>query len=55
TLVSIHVHNQEMIIEAALTGDEALAFQAIFNDPCTTVALDKARTMFQEIGFPGKY
>lgn len=52
TLVSTHIKNQEMIIEAALTGDEALAFQAVFNDPSTTVPIDQAWDMFQEIGFP---
>ena len=55
TLVSTHVKNQEMIVEAALTGDEDLAFQAIFNDPCTTVAIDKAWAMFQEIGLPENF
>jgi alpha-galactosidase/6-phospho-beta-glucosidase family protein len=55
TLVSTHVKNQEMIVEAALTGDEDLAFQAVFNDPCTTVAIDKAWAMFQEIGLPEKF
>ena len=55
TLVSTHVKNQEMIVEAALTGNEDLAFQAIFNDPCTTVAIDKAWAMFQEIGLPENF
>ena len=55
TLVTTHVKNQEMIVEAALTGDEDLAFQAIFNDPCTTVAIDKAWAMFQEIGLPENF
>ena len=55
TLVITHVKNQEMIVEAALTGDEDLAFQAIFNDPCTTVAIDKAWAMFQEIGLPENF
>ncbi|MCB8981591.1 MAG: alpha-glucosidase/alpha-galactosidase [Ardenticatenaceae bacterium] len=52
TLVSTHVQNQEMIVEAALTGNEELAFQAVFNDPCTTVPIDQAWQMFQEIGLP---
>ena len=52
TLVSTHVQNQEMIIEAALTGNEELAFQAVFNDPCTSVPIDQAWQMFQEIGWP---
>ncbi len=41
-----------MIVEAALTGNQELAFQAIFNDPCTTVPIDRAWQMFQEIGWP---
>jgi alpha-galactosidase len=48
TLVSTHVNDQELIVEAALTGDEDLAFQAIFNDPCTTATIDDAWDMFQE-------
>ena len=55
TLVATHVKNQEMIVEAALTGDEDLAFQAIFNDPCTTAAIDRAWVMFQDIGLPGNF
>lgn len=53
--MATHVQNQEMIVEAALTGNEDLAFQAIFNDPCTTVAIDKAWQLFQEIGRPEKF
>ncbi len=52
TLVATHVQNQEMIIEAALTGDESLAFQAVFNDPSTAMPIDQAWQMFQEIGTP---
>ena len=55
TLVSTHVKNQEMIVEAALTRDEELAFQAIYNDPCTSVAIDKAWAMFQDIGLPENF
>jgi alpha-galactosidase len=55
SLVSTHIDNQEMIVDAALTGDEELAFQAIFNDPCTTAAIDKAWTMFREIGLPDNF
>jgi alpha-galactosidase len=55
TLVATHVQNQEMIVEATLTGNEDLAFQAVFNDPCTTVAVDKAWQMFQEISLPENF
>ncbi len=54
-LVSLHVTNQEMIVEAALSGNEDLAFQAIFNDPCTNIAIDQAWRMFQEIGLPENF
>jgi len=48
-LVSRHVANQEMIIEAALTGDKGLAFQAVFNDPTTNLPIDDAWRMFNEM------
>ncbi|MCD6520683.1 MAG: alpha-glucosidase/alpha-galactosidase [Anaerolineae bacterium] len=48
-LVEPHVRNQEMIVEAALTRDVDLAFQAVFSDPLTTLPIDKAWAMFQEM------
>lgn len=33
SMVNIHVQNQEMIVEAAMTGDRGLALQAMYNDP----------------------
>lgn len=51
-LVSRHVANQEMIIEAALHRDQDLAFQAVFNDPTTRLPIDQAWLMFKEIGLP---
>ena len=51
-LVSQHVDNQEMIIEAALKRDPDLAFQAVFNDPTTRLPIDQAWAMFNEIGLP---
>lgn len=35
SMVNIHVQNQEMIVEAAMTGDRGLALQALYNDPLT--------------------
>src|SRR6185436_19184662 len=32
-LVALHVSSQEMIVEAALTRDKELAFQALFSQP----------------------
>lgn len=51
TMISRHVANQEMIVEAALTEDKDLAFQAVFNDPTTNLPIDQAWRMFEEIGW----
>lgn len=51
TMVANHIANQEMIIEAALTGGKDLAFQAIFNDPTTRIPIDRAWEMFEEMGW----
>jgi alpha-galactosidase len=50
-LISRHAANQEMIVEAALTEDKDLAFQAVFNDPTTNLPIDQAWRMFEEIGW----
>ena len=52
SLMARHVANQEMIVEAALTRDKDLAFQAVFNDPTTNLPIDRAWEMFNEIGLP---
>ncbi|HZQ06962.1 MAG TPA: alpha-glucosidase/alpha-galactosidase, partial [Anaerolineae bacterium] len=52
SLVSTHIANQEMIIQAALTRDPELAFQAVFNDPTTNLPIDRAWAMFQEMFVP---
>jgi alpha-galactosidase/6-phospho-beta-glucosidase family protein len=38
-----------MIVEAALTRDADLAFQAVFGDPLTHLPIDRARAMFSEM------
>lgn len=48
-LVEPHVRNQEMIVEAALTHDADLAFQAVFSDPLTHLPIDRAWAMFREM------
>ncbi len=48
-LVARHVSNQEMIVEAALTCDKDLAFQAILADPSNRLPLDEAWQMFEEM------
>ncbi len=54
-LVSRHIANQEMIIEAALTRNRELAFQAVFNDPTNRAPIDQTWSMFTEIGLPDNW
>lgn len=48
-LVSRHVYNQELIVEAALEADEQKAFAAIANDPLVTIPMDDAWKMTQQM------
>jgi alpha-galactosidase len=48
-LVNQHIANQELIIEAALTGKMDLAFQAFFNDPANHLPLDAAWEFFNRL------
>lgn len=48
-LINQHSTNQEIIIEAALTKDKELAFQAIFNDPASPLPVDSAWEMFNRL------
>jgi alpha-galactosidase len=45
-LVELHCANQELIIEAALTEDYDLAFQAFQNDPTNHLPIDAAWELF---------
>jgi alpha-galactosidase len=47
-IVERHVRNQEMIVSAALSGDRALALQALVNDPLVT-DIDNAKRMLDEM------
>jgi len=49
SLVAHHVSNQEMIVEAALTHDQELAFAAVFNDPANRLPVDESWKMFNEM------
>jgi alpha-galactosidase len=49
SLIARHVSNQEMIVEAALTRDADLAFQAVFNDPTNRLPIDAAWEMFNRM------
>ncbi len=48
TILQRHCDNQEMTVEAALTGDKELAFKALVNDPLV-LDLKTARKMFNEM------
>ena len=48
-LVNQHIANQELIIDAALTGNLALAFQAFFNDPTNHLPIDTAWEFFNRM------
>ncbi len=49
SLIARHVSNQEMIVEAALTHDKNLAFQAVLNDPANRLPPDETWEMFDEM------
>ena len=48
-LINQHSANQELIIEAALTENTDLAFQAFFNDPSIHLPLDDAWELFTKM------
>jgi len=48
-LINQHSANQELIVEAALTKNTDLAFQAFFSDPSNHLPIDTAREFFNRI------
>ncbi len=48
-LINRHIANQELIIEAALTGNKDLAFQAFFTDPTNPLPIDAAWQLFNRM------
>jgi alpha-galactosidase/6-phospho-beta-glucosidase family protein len=48
-MINRHIANQEMIIEAALTKDTDLAFQAFFNDPTNHLPIDASWELFNKM------
>jgi alpha-galactosidase/6-phospho-beta-glucosidase family protein len=48
-LINQHIANQELIIEAALTKNMDLAFQAFFNDPTNHLPLDTSWEFFNRL------
>jgi alpha-galactosidase len=49
SLVNLHCANQELIIEAALANDYALAFQAFQNDPTNHLPIDISWEFFNKM------
>lgn len=49
TIVSRHVNNQEMIVEAAITQNKELAFQAFLNDPLVNLSLEDSKECFDAL------
>jgi galacturan 1,4-alpha-galacturonidase len=54
-LIARHVANQELIVEAALTSNADLAFQAIYSDPTVNLPIDVAWGLFNDIGLPAGF
>jgi alpha-galactosidase len=48
-LINQHSANQELIIEAALSENTDLAFQAFFNDPSSHLPLDDSFELFNKM------
>lgn len=48
-VVSRHISNQELIVDAALTGDRTVARQALVNDPLVTLPPETAVAMLDEL------
>jgi len=48
-IINQHIANQELIIEAALSGKMDLAFQAFFNDPTNSLPIDVAWELFNKL------
>jgi alpha-galactosidase/6-phospho-beta-glucosidase family protein len=47
--INQHIANQELIIEAALTQNMDLAFQAFFNDPASHLPIDASWELFSKM------
>ena len=48
TVLAHHVNQQEMTVQAALTGDRTVALQVLLNDPLSgRLSIDQARHMLQ--------
>jgi alpha-galactosidase/6-phospho-beta-glucosidase family protein len=47
SVVARHVSNQEILVEAALTGDRQLALQVLLNDPMVNLEPDRASELLE--------
>ena len=48
-MINQHIANQEMIVEAALSNDLDLAFQAFYHDPSNDLPLDTCWEFFNKM------
>ena len=48
-LISRHVHNQELVLQAALNKDYQKAFHAFVQDPLVAIPMDEAKKCFDEM------
>jgi alpha-galactosidase/6-phospho-beta-glucosidase family protein len=50
TIIEKHIRNQEMTVQAALTGDRELALQVLFNDPLSSrLSVEQSKAMLDEL------
>ncbi|WP_131018853.1 hypothetical protein [Paenibacillus thalictri] len=49
SLVARHFANQQTVLQAALTKDKSLAFQASIQDPLVTLDVKGAQSLFQQM------
>ena len=50
TILEKHIRNQEMTVQAALTGDRDLALQVLLNDPLSSrLSIEQSKAMLDEL------
>ena len=47
--IRTHITQQELIVDAALSGDRRIALQALLADPCITYSLEEAKSLLDEM------
>jgi len=53
-MVSLHIRNQETTLQAALTKDKSLAFQAFVQDPLVQISPDDAKVLLDKMLYQTK-